>query len=89
MIWSLSDTDQDGLLQRDEMPILFQTYEDSKTRKDVPNEPQTDEQKEVWYDFFEGQTPDVDGVSKQDYEEGHKIFVSKFIAKRKEMKQEE
>ena len=88
-IWSLADESKDGLLQKDEMPNLFDLYVEKKARRDVPNEPLTDEQKEAWYDFFEAQSPDVDGVSVEDYEKGYKIFTEKFIAKMKEDQKEQ
>lgn len=88
LIWSLADTNSDGLLQKEEMPNLFDAYEDRKASKGVPNEPQTVEEQNAWYDFFEAQTPDVDGVSKEDYEQGFKTFITKFIAKRAEDKEE-
>ena len=63
------------------MANLFAIYDGKKTAKGIAIEPMTNVQKKLWYDFFEGQTPDVDGVSMKDFGTGFESFIHRFIAK--------
>ena len=52
-VWDKANKNGKELLKRDELPNLLDSYNESKTARNVPNEAWTDEIKKIWYDFFE------------------------------------
>ena len=48
----------------------------------------TEETKETWFDFFECQTPDVNGVSMEDFGKSFAMFIPKFVEKMWEEEEE-
>lgn len=50
-------------------------YEEKAIKRGIPIQPRTDEQNQIWFAYFNAQSPGVEGVSIDDFSKAWQAFA--------------